>query len=54
MTGVGIGAAKVLGDPAPWLLGLTAGVSAVGVALVASAAKGLLFKLCNTKVRVRI
>lgn len=49
MTAVGVGAAKVLGDPALWLQSLTAGVSAVGVALVASAAKGLLIKLCNTE-----
>lgn len=49
MTGVGIAFAKALQDPAAWLLALTAGVSAVGVALVASAAKGLLIKLCNTE-----
>ncbi len=53
MTAVGVGAAKVLGDPAPWLQGLTSGVSAVGVALVASAAKGLLMKLCNTQASAR-
>jgi chromate transporter len=50
MTAIGVGAANTLGNPALWLKSLTAGVSAVGVALVASAAKGLLFKLCNTKV----
>lgn len=49
MTAVGVGAANALGDPALWLRSLTAGVSAVGVALVASASKGLLMKMCNTK-----
>eukprot|EP00199_Chlamydomonas_sp_CCMP681_P001026 CAMPEP_0119109864 /NCGR_PEP_ID=MMETSP1180-20130426/24373_1 /TAXON_ID=3052 ORGANISM="Chlamydomonas cf sp, Strain CCMP681" /NCGR_SAMPLE_ID=MMETSP1180 /ASSEMBLY_ACC=CAM_ASM_000741 /LENGTH=522 /DNA_ID=CAMNT_0007095877 /DNA_START=95 /DNA_END=1660 /DNA_ORIENTATION=- len=48
MTAVGVGAATSLADPAPWLAALTAGVSAVGVALVATAAKGLLMKMCNT------
>lgn len=36
-------------DPPAWLLGCVAGVSAVGVALVASAAKGLLNKTCGGK-----
>ncbi|KAJ9527912.1 hypothetical protein QJQ45_005640 [Haematococcus lacustris] len=49
MTAIGVGAANVLSSPALWLRSLTAGVSAVGVALVASAAKGLLIKLCATK-----
>lgn len=40
-----------LQDPPAWLRALTAGVSAVGVALVASATKGLLMKMCGTKVR---
>ncbi|GLI64225.1 hypothetical protein VaNZ11_007423 [Volvox africanus] len=50
MTAVGAGAAKFLTDDRKWLNGIVAGLSAVGVALVASAAKGLLMKLCNTKV----
>ncbi|GIL78703.1 hypothetical protein Vretifemale_8108 [Volvox reticuliferus] len=50
MTVVGAGAARFLTDNRKWLDGIVAGLSAVGVALVASAAKGLLMKLCNTKV----
>ncbi|GLC61310.1 hypothetical protein PLESTB_001742100 [Pleodorina starrii] len=50
MTVVGAGAAKWLTDPPGWLNGIVAGLSAVGVALVASASKGLLLKLCNTNV----
>ncbi|KAG2490382.1 hypothetical protein HYH03_011183 [Edaphochlamys debaryana] len=50
MTVVGAGAAKWLTDPPGWLAGIVAGLSAVGVAMVASAAKGLLMKLCNTNV----
>ncbi|GIL47404.1 hypothetical protein Vafri_4228 [Volvox africanus] len=50
MTLVGAGAAKWLTDPPGWLEGIVAGLSAVGVALVASATKGLLMKLCNTKI----
>ena len=37
----GAGAAEILVDPADWLRGLTAGLSAAGVALVVSAAVGL-------------
>lgn len=48
MTVVGAGAAAFLTNPPGWLEGIVAGVSAVGVALVASASKGLLMKLCNT------
>lgn len=50
MTAVGALAANILDDPAPWLSGITAGVSAVGVALVASATKAMCFKLCSSKV----
>lgn len=50
MTLVGAGAAKFLTNPPGWLNGIVAGLSAVGVALVASATKGLLLKLCNTNV----
>ena len=46
MTGFGIAAAKVLASPPPWLSGCASGVSAVGVALVAVATKGLLIKAC--------
>lgn len=46
MTGFGIAAAKVLATPPPWLAGCASGVSAVGVALVAVATKGLLVKTC--------
>lgn len=52
MTAVGVGAANTLKEPALWLRSLTAGVSAVGVALVASASKGLLQKMCGTKASV--
>ena len=47
MTAVGVGAAAALENPSGWLNGLTAGVSAVGVALVASAAKAMAGKLCS-------
>ncbi|KXZ42994.1 hypothetical protein GPECTOR_108g189 [Gonium pectorale] len=50
MTLVGAGAANFLTNPPGWLEGIVAGLSAVGVALVASATKGLLLKLCNTNV----
>ncbi|KAG2453749.1 hypothetical protein HYH02_001960 [Chlamydomonas schloesseri] len=50
MTVVGAGAAKWLTDPPGWLEGIVMGLSAVGVALVASATKGMLMKLCNTNV----
>lgn len=46
MTLAGTGAAEWLVNPDPWLRGLVAGFSAVGVALVAAAAKSLLTKLC--------
>jgi chromate transport protein ChrA len=46
MTAVGAAAAKILANPAPWLQGITTGVSAAGVALVASAAKSLCYKVC--------
>lgn len=54
MTVVGAGAAAFLTNPPGWLAGIVAGVSAVGVALVASASKGLLLKLCNTNVRAAV
>lgn len=54
MTVVGAGAAAFLTNPPGWLEGIVAGVSAVGVALVASASKGLLMKLCNTNVRAAL
>lgn len=46
MTGFGIASAKALNNPPAWLAGCASGVSAVGVALVASASKGLLMKVC--------
>jgi chromate transporter len=46
MTAVGVFAARFLANPQGWLAGLTAGVSAVGVAMVASAGKGMASKLC--------
>jgi len=49
MTAFGIASAKVLKDPPFWLSCCASGVSAVGVALVATASKGLLIKICNTK-----
>ncbi|KAG1680569.1 hypothetical protein FOA52_015016 [Chlamydomonas sp. UWO 241] len=51
MSCLGIGSAYLLKDPPAWLLGCVAGVSAVGVALVASAAKGLLYKIVGGKER---
>lgn len=54
MTIVGVGAAKWLEHPAAWLNGLVAGVSAVGVALIATAAKNLCMKLCADKVTATI
>lgn len=50
MTVVGAGAAKWLTNPPGWLAGIVMGLSAVGVAMVASATKGMLMKLCNTNV----
>lgn len=49
MTALGIASAKVLQTPPQWLVACSSGVSAVGVALVASAAKGLLMKCCSDK-----
>ncbi|EIE20647.1 CHR family transporter: chromate ion [Coccomyxa subellipsoidea C-169] len=46
---VGAGAANFLKNPAPWLEGIVAGLAAVGVALVASAAKGLTYGTCKDR-----
>lgn len=46
----GAGAAEILVDPADWLRGLTAGLSAAGVALVVSAAVGLAKGQCKDEV----
>uniref|UniRef100_A0A383W4R4 Chromate transporter n=1 Tax=Tetradesmus obliquus TaxID=3088 RepID=A0A383W4R4_TETOB len=46
MTAVGVFAANSLVDPTGPLAGVASGVAAVGVALVASAAKGMASKLC--------
>ncbi|CAL5229349.1 g12659 [Coccomyxa viridis] len=45
----GAGVANFLKDPAPWLRGIIAGLGAVGVALVASAAMRLTFSTCKCK-----
>lgn len=50
MTAVGAAAARILANPAAWLQGITTGVGAVGVALVASAAKALCYKVCSETV----
>ncbi len=47
MAGLGIASANVLQTPPEWLTACSSGVSAVGVALVASATKGLLMKICT-------
>lgn len=54
MAAVGVLAAEYLAKPKGWLLGLTAGVSAVGVAMVASAAKAMAGKLCAGWLRASI
>jgi chromate transporter len=46
MTGVGVFAANLLANPVPWLDALAAGVGAVGIALVAAAAKSMASKQC--------
>ena len=46
---LGILSATALKQPPPWLEGAVSGVSAVGVAMVASAAKSLLIKTCSDK-----
>jgi chromate transporter len=46
MTAVGVFAAKLLANPTPWLDGLASGVGAVGIALVAAAAKSMASKQC--------
>ncbi|CAL8468154.1 g7693 [Coccomyxa elongata] len=46
---VGAGAANFLKHPAPWLEGIVAGLAAMGVALVASAAKGLTYGTCKDR-----
>lgn len=46
MSLAGLGAAEVLIDPADWLRGLSAGLSAGGVALVVDACIGLCKKIC--------
>eukprot|EP00891_Asterochloris_glomerata_P000418 jgi/Astpho2/418/e_gw1.00011.213.1_t len=51
---VGVGAANWLKSPAPWLKALTSGGEALGVALVASAAKALTKSTCKDKVCVAI
>jgi chromate transporter len=45
----GVLSATALKQPPPWLEGAVSGVSAVGVAMVASAAKSLLIKTCSDK-----
>eukprot|EP00775_Hariotina_reticulata_P008009 gene8009-8207_t len=49
MTAVGVLAAEKLSKDNPWLNAVASGVGAVGVALVASAAKGMATKLCATR-----
>jgi len=49
MSLVGIGAAEFLIDPEPWLKGVVDGLSAVGVALVAAAALGLIKGQCKDR-----
>lgn len=46
----GAGVANFLRNPKPWLRGLLAGLSSMGVALVASAAKSLTFSTCKDRV----
>jgi len=46
MTAAGVFAAKLLAQPVPWLDALAAGVGAVGIALVAAAAKSMASKQC--------
>lgn len=50
MSLAGAGAAEILVDPADWLRGISAGLSAAGVALVVSAAVGLANGQCRDKV----
>ncbi|KAL0039433.1 hypothetical protein WJX79_008119 [Trebouxia sp. C0005] len=51
----GIGAANFLKDPAPWLRCVTSGgLAAVGVALVASAAKSLTHSTCKNKITLAV
>jgi chromate transporter len=50
MSLVGAGAAEALVNPARWLQGLTAGLSAAGVALILSAAVGLARGQCKDEV----
>ncbi|MEW5313717.1 MAG: hypothetical protein WDW38_005258 [Sanguina aurantia] len=54
MTAAGAGAAAWLVDPPGWLSGIVAGVSATGVAMIATAAKGLLTKACADNVNAVI
>lgn len=54
MTALGVVAAEYLANPQGWLNGLTGGVSAVGVAMVASAAKNMAGKLCTGWLRACI
>lgn len=54
MTAIGVFAAKKLENPQGWLEGLASGVAAVGVALVASAAKSMCRKLCATPILAAI
>jgi len=49
MSLLGAFAKWALDDPADWVRGISAGLAAVGVALVAGAAKGLCEKICGTK-----
>jgi chromate transporter len=46
MAAVGVFAAKLLANPTPWLDALASGVGAVGIALVAAAAKSMASKQC--------
>jgi len=50
MSLAGAGAAEILVNPADWLRGISAGLSAAGVALVVSAAVGLANGQCKDKV----
>ena len=47
LTILGWVASKVLDDPPAWLNGLVAGLAAAGIALVASAARELVGKICK-------
>mmetsp|Transcript_20186 Transcript_20186/g.50509 ORF Transcript_20186/g.50509 Transcript_20186/m.50509 type:complete len:369 (+) Transcript_20186:1-1107(+) len=54
MSLAGAGAAEILVDPADWLRGISAGLSAAGVALVVSAAVGLANGQCKDHITSRL